>query len=302
MSQDEIKDVLETLNLEPKAETEPAPEPTPQAEPPSSDAPPAETPATPPPSPEPVEPPKVESQPTPPEPSAVVPTSAPTADPRDAEIEALRAQVIELSKRVAVAPIPTPPAAELPQAPAPQAATTQGPTETSAAPIMFFKNEEEVDAALRDAGSFNAFLNRFYQTIREQMANEIINKAVERTTQIVPEVSAQVSANQVSMLSSIKAWYDANPDLLPFREFCGVIAKEVAARNPNLTIEKALEETEKEVRSRLRLVKPSSVQPPVNAGAPASSPGFTPGGRSGASAQPPIVDKVIQDIHNTIFD
>lgn len=296
----EIKDVLETMGLEvPVPEAPPAPpEGGTPAEPPPAAAPVAPVePATPP---EPVAPTVVEPPAGLPgeAPPPVVPAAPPVAaapDPRDLEIEALRVQVMELSKRALVTPTPTPLAAPIPAAPVAPIAPA-APIVPADADIMFFKDEAEVDAALKDAGSFNKFLNNFLR----QVEPIISKKATEQALQAVPEVSMRVSTDQINMMSTIQAWYSQNPDLLPFREFCGVVAKEVAAKDPSMTMVKALEETEKEVRSRLRLVKPMNVPPAASGGAPPVNPGFTPGGSSGSGAPGPVLDKVQKDIQETL--
>jgi hypothetical protein len=219
-------------------------------------------------------------------------------DPRDLEIEALRAQIVEYSKRVMATPPPSPPAAPIPAA-APVAAAPVAPvTPVEPVDVQFFKDEAEVDAALKDAGSFNKFLNNFVRAIEPI----ITQKAVFQAAQMIPEVSMTVANDQISMLSTVKSWYDSNPDLLPFKEFCGVIAKEITAKEPQITMVEALNKTEREVRSRLRLVKPMQSAPVTSGGAPPASPGFTPGGRSGGGGTAPVLDKVQQDIANTILD
>lgn len=315
MDQEQLKDVLETIDLAP---VEPAPAAAPPAEPPPAEPPatpsgepPAATPATPPAEP-PATPPPVEPQAglpgsgePPVEPASGTPPPAPPAtDPRDELVNQLRAQIAELSK-MGFAP-PTPPAqpASTPVAPAagaPPVAPAASATPPAAEPIVFFQNEDEVNKALESAGGFNAFLNKFAQVIEEKMTEKIVAQAVERTARMVPEVSANVASQQISVLSTVKAWYDENPDLLPFKEFCGVIVKQVAEKDPSITMEKALQETEKEVRSRLRLVKPTNIAPVAPGGAPPASPGFTPGASRGGGAQPPVMDKVQKDVLDTIL-
>lgn len=304
---EEIKDVLSTIDLEPVAQT-PAPDAPPAvpdtpAEPPAVPATPPSEPASPPePAAIPVEPPAgLPGEPvTPP----VVPPAVPAAvvpDPRDLELEAFRAQVMELSKRLAATPPQPPPAA--PFIPPPVPSPIPQPVPVAVAPvepqdIAFFKDEAEVDAALKDAGSFNKFLNNFLR----QVEPIITQRAVTQALQAVPEVSMRVSTDQINMMSTIQAWYSSNPDLLPFREFCGVIAKEVATKDPSMSMVKALDETEKEVRSRLRLVKPTTVAPVTPGGAPLGNPGFTPGGGGGGGAPAPSMDTVQKDILATIID
>lgn len=258
-----------------------------------------------------------------PEPSVVVPPSAPVVpapDARDAEILALRAQLEELSRRLVATPAPAAPA---PAAPAPPAVATPatpvtptGPSlpvqPTAPTPVVFFNNEAEVDAALKDAAGFNAFLNKLMATFQEQLGPRIVDHAVTRFTSEVPQIVADKSHEQITILSTVKTFYDENPDLLPVKSYCSAVAQEMIAKNapvnPAYSMEQALQDTEKEVRSRLRLIKPAPTVP--TPGAPvvtpgvaplASSPGFTPGGASGGAAAVPVVDKVQQDVLNTIL-
>lgn len=300
----EIKDVLDTMGIEPVPA--PAPETPPvapvdaPAEPPVVTPPVAGEPASPPATPvAPVEPPAISGLPGEPPPAVTPPPAvpaAPQADGRDAEIEALRTQVMELSKRLTTPPPPVaqPPAA--PISPATPAVLAQPPAPLGGE-IQFFANEQEVDSALKDAASFNAFLNKMFGVFQERIVTESVNQTLAR----VPEVSMNVAQNQVTMMSTVQAWYNENKDLLPFKEFCGVIAKEITAKNPNISMGEALQETEKEVRSRLRLVKSNVIAPVTPGGAPLAQPGFTPGGGAGPGAPGPALDKTVQDIHNTIF-
>lgn len=305
MSDETIKEVLETLDIAPveaPAPEAPLAEPTVPAEPPVA-AQPAVEPASPPAVPPAalVEPPAQDftGEPTTPPVVPVAPPVAATPDPRDLEIEALRAQIVEYSKRAMATPPPSPPAAPIPvAAPIAPVAPVAPVAPISPVDVQFFKDEAEVDAALKDAGSFNKFLNNFVRAIEPI----ITQKAVFQAAQMIPEVSMNVANDQISMLSTVKSWYDSNPDLLPFKEFCGVIAKEITAKEPQITMVDALNKTESEVRSRLRLVKPTTIAPVASGGAPPASPGFTPGGRSGGGGQPPTLDKVQQDIANTILD
>jgi hypothetical protein len=312
MSDETIKEVLETLDIEPVAQT-PAPETPPvtpevPAVPPVAAVPDAPVVPASPPAPvtpaAPVEPPAADFTGEPASP--VVPAAVPAAvvpDPRDAELEAFRAQVMELSKRLAAVPQQPPPAAPIPAPLAPSAQVIPITPVAPAAPaasedIIFFKDEAEVDAALKDAGSFNKFLNNFLR----QVEPVITQKAVFKAAQMIPEVSMNVANDQIAMLSTVKAWYDDNPDLLPFKEFCGMIAKDITAKDPTITMSKALAETEKEVRSRLRIVKPTNTAPVTPSGAPLGSPGFTPGGGAGGGGAAPVLDKVQKDILTTILD
>lgn len=306
MSDETIKEVLETLDITPieaPAPEAPPAEPIAPAEPPVA-AQPTEEPASPPvvPPAAPVEPPAQDFTGEPPTPPVVpvAPPVAATPDPRDLEIEALRAQIVEYSKRAMATPPPAPLAAPVPAPVTPGVSVPAMVPHTPEAPVdvQFFKDEAEVDAALKDAGSFNKFLNNFVRAIEPI----ITQKAVFQAAQMIPEVSMNVANDQISMLSTVKSWYDSNPDLLPFKEFCGVIAKEITAKEPQITMVEALNKTESEVRSRLRLVKPTTIAPVASGGAPPASPGFTPGGRSGGGGQPPTLDKVQQDIANTILD
>lgn len=309
----QLKDVLETMDLAP---VEPAPA-APPAEPPPAEPPaepigepPAATPTTPPAEPQapPVEPqaglPGGDAPPPAVPDSGTPPPAPPAPDPRDEVINQLRAQIAELSKMGVTPQAPPAQPAPTPVAPAagvPPAAPVASATPPAAEPIVFFQNEDEVNKALESAGGFNAFLNKFAETIEQRMTEKIVAQAVERTARIVPEVSANVAGQQIQVLSTVKAWYDENPDLLPFKEFCGVIVKQVAEKDPSITMEKALQETEKEVRSRLRLIKPANIAPVAPGGAPPASPGFTPGASRGGGAQPPVMDKVQKDVLDTIL-
>jgi len=249
---------------------------TPPAEPP---APPSEPPVEPP-----VEPPTppVEPPAEPPVPPAVPPAEPPAPEPTELELE--RARNVELMKMVSGAQKPSPGAAPEPPAPIVDGV------------FKFVEKDEDIDKVLKTPEAFNTFMTG------------VVVKAVEGALRKLPEVVIPMARNQVSIMSTIQDFYQSNKDLLQYKEFVGYVANEISAKRPELSLAELLDESEKEVRTRLKLKKAAEagVMPPIAPapGAPppaaAPTPGFVPtnpGSRPApAGARADALDKLSNEI------
>ncbi len=231
------------------------------------------------PTPAPVEPAPAEPAPTPATPAEPVQPAAPAApavppEPTEpTEIEILKAQNAELMAMIRAQSAE--PAQPAPGQPAPGQPAT--PVEEV---FQFVKVDDDIDAVLKSADSFNKF------------ASGLVYKAVEQALMRLPDVVIPMARSQVAYMTSIQDFYRANPDLYQYKEYCGAVANELASKDPSLQLTKLLENTEKEVRSRLKLKKAAldggtaPARPPGPAAsaspdAPPANPGFVPSGPGG---------------------
>jgi hypothetical protein len=145
--------------------------------------------------------------------------------------------------------------------------------------LKFLPDEAVFDEVLKSADSFNALLT------------SVVNTAVERSLRLVPQVANQLIEQQYTLKEVVREFYQENKDLLDHKKYVGFVSNEVAAKHADWTLPQILEETEKEVRSRLKLNKQvqdnTSV---VNAGQQnrqpqtrtvEGNPGFVPSGGGG---------------------
>ena len=125
--------------------------------------------------------------------------------------------------------VPTPTLAPVVTAPAP----TWGPTvEVS---------DEDFQASLENKGVFEKLLT----TVRDQ--------AVERTVQSIPQLVTSMIKQQLYLNELSREFYQANEDLAGIRPFVGVVANEIASKNPGLKPEEVLAQTAVAVRQRMAL-------------------------------------------------
>jgi hypothetical protein len=165
--------------------------------------------------------------------------------------------------------------------------------------LKFLPNEEIFDEVMKNADSFNALLT------------SVVNTAVERSLRLVPRVATQIVDQQASMRELVKDFYTDNKDLLPHKKYVGFVSNEIASQHADWTIDKVLVETEKEVRSRLKLARTSGAMD--NTGSQSrtdttshtvdKNPGFVPssgGGRKGSGSADGNMTSVEKEIMSLI--
>ncbi|MFA6972952.1 MAG: hypothetical protein WC208_16335 [Gallionella sp.] len=231
--------------VEPPAEPPKEPPATPPAEPPAE--PPKEPPKEPP-----VEPPK--EPPATPAP----PVAPPVEDPRDKQIkdlattiEQLRTQITEVSK-LATAPQKPPDAL-------PPKVGADGKPIVEAPPVVeFVKTEEEFDEVLKTKDNFNAFLTK------------TLGRGNEDVLRAIPQLVMHLADQVVTQKMAVAEFYSVNKDLAAvdkdgkslYKPFIGMVANELAAKNPTWTMEDIVKVLGQEVRGRLALASGSGTPPP----------------------------------------
>lgn len=141
--------------------------------------------------------------------------------------------------------------------------------------LTFLKDDETFDEVMKSSVNFNALLT------------SVVNTAVAKTVQLIPQISNQYIDTQMTTRLAVRDFYMDNPDLLPHKKYVGFVSNELFAKNPDWDLEKNFQETEKEVRTRLKVQRSAGTtqgrQPQTGAGIRTvdANPGFVPSGGSG---------------------
>ena len=165
----------------------------------------------------------------------------------------------------------------------------------------FIADEAALDDALKTPENFNSFLNKSFKAFMEANSQGLTRGAVNTALLELPNVTAEVVKGQLNLYNLVKDFYAENEDLSRHREYVGMISNKLASENPTWTTAQLLQETEKEVRDKLRIVKGAIAAPAVTPAVPGSSPPafVNPGGaRVNASEGPQLtaLEKDVADI------
>ncbi len=196
-------------------------------------------------------------------------------DPKDAAIEALRAQIIALTEATNVDP-------KL------QKVATEVETEEKKAEKVVkditeaFLTEEELDRLIDEP--------------------QLINVAIQRSQQaIVHSVGSIVQAEvqkQIMVSKAVSDFYTENNDLLPYSKFVQFVMGEVEKQNPSKTYGEIFTLTAQESRKRLGLAKVAAPQRNASANNGQQKPAFAGSkrGNSRPATSKELFDKNAQDI------
>ncbi len=164
------------------------------------------------------------------------------------------------------------------------------------APLKFLPNDAAFDEVMKTADNFN------------QLLTAVVNYTAERVLRMVPQVATSYVDQQLTYKTAAQDFYRENEDLIPHMKYVGYVSNELLAQHTDWDLPTLLKETEKEVRTRLKLGK--VVQAQVGTGQQigtgvtrtvASNPGFVPGsgggGRRGSVSSPLTgVEKDVMDL------
>jgi hypothetical protein len=190
----------------------------------------------------------------------VVAPVVPAADPRDNTIAQMQGTIEELRKMVETV-----------------AAGRQPTTPTTPAePVVpevhkFLAKDEDLDEALKSVDNFNAMLSG------------VVVKSQEGMLAALPQIVMALADQVVTRKIAVTEFFNANKDLVGSRSYVGTVANELAAANPDWTMEQVIEKLAPEVRNRLRLGVDSTI--PVQPAAPVA-PVETPAFAGGQHARP----------------
>lgn len=102
-------------------------------------------------------------------------------------------------------------------------------------------SDEDFQNSLENKATFEKLLT----TVRDQ--------AVERSIQSIPQLVTSMIKQQLYLNELSREFYQANEDLAGIRPFVGVVANEIASKNPGLGPEEVLKQTAVEARKRMQL-------------------------------------------------
>lgn len=252
----------------------PAPVEPPVVEPPVVEPHPVEPPIEPPTEPPPVEdPPKVEPLVVEPPPAEPPPATPPPSvkDPKDAEIEAMRSTIEDLRRTIetVAAQASAPKSAEPPPAAAPTV-------------MKFVEKEEELDQVLNSVDNFNSFMTNVVTKGNEQLVGNLSNLVAPLVDKIVTQKMA------------VNEFYMSNKDLAGNKAYVGMVANELAIKNPTWSLEDVIKELANEVRGKLRMsgiVPPQTPEPSVTP-PNTETPAFVPGGGARPGGGGPSLTKL----------
>lgn len=111
-----------------------------------------------------------------------------------------------------------------------------------------FVDEDDMTELYNDPEKLNNLLNKVFKM---SLANT--RKVREQVIREVPEIASQQVAQRTKINSAVEDFYKKNPDLKQYKSFVGTVANELQNENPDMEFSKLLEETEREVRQRLKL-------------------------------------------------
>jgi hypothetical protein len=163
--------------------------------------------------------------------------------------------------------------------------------------LKFIPSNEVFDEVMKDSNNFNAVLT------------SVVNTAVERSLRLMPQIATQLVEQQMNLKTAVNSFYTDNKDLEPHKKYVGFVANEISAQHSDWGLQQILQETEKEVRNRLKLnrvvngdltVGQTSVGTSHTA---PSNPGFVPGsggGRRGSTSSDGNLTAMEKDISSLI--
>lgn len=120
--------------------------------------------------------------------------------------------------------------------------------ESSESTTIDFLGNLDVDDILESKENLNKVLKNVFE------ANM---KTIKQLTLELPKIVSNIAQQYTDMQLTVRDFYQKNPDLAPLKPFVGVVAQHLGAKNPDWSYDKLLEETGKEVRSRLKKLKGS---------------------------------------------
>ncbi len=272
-------------------EEEPVIEASPVEEPPVEPVPPKEEPSvveSPPIDVPPSVEPSVETPPVEPVPPVVEPPVV--KDPKDEEIENLRGTVEELRRMIEdVATKATSPIQQEPPIQVDAEGKPIPPAPVTPPLHSFVKEDKDIDTALNSVDNFNSLLS------------SVVHKGIEGALSIVPKFVEPLVERIVARRLAVNEFYTNNQDLSKNKAYVGMVANELAAKNPEWSLEDVIKNLAKEVRDKLRLTG-QVVQHPPDVTPQVDTPAFTDGTPTRSNSGAPVLSKVEADIMEMIQD
>lgn len=163
-------------------------------------------------------------------------------------------------------------------------------TQVDLGPEDFIPDDETFQNALTSREGFNTLLNETYR--------KMVAKARELSLADAGQTASKIARSTVSQAQLVRDFYTQNQDLLPVRDFVAFKLRELAATEPNLTAEEALEKVGPLVRRSAGLgtaTKVAGAKPPT----PQSNPAFP--GKTNVRPSKSRVSEAEQEFNAVIF-
>lgn len=160
-----------------------------------------------------------------------------------------------------------------------------------AAPVKDVEiTQEEFDDALESpSGMAKLFKSKM---------EKIVEGRVQEVLRAIPNTINSVVDQRVELRIAASDFYRENPDLIPYKQYMGVVANEVFGKDPNLGYEEGFKKTGEEVRKRLKIRRDTSQKA---GGGTKRKPAFVKGVKS-RKAVPPKVEGLEAEIMEFISE
>ena len=218
----------------------------------------------------------------------------PVAEPVVDELAHLREQLSNLSAVLIQHGINP---AQLGQPPATSPAATQDPTtapSTPPSPIESKAAQVELAPLSISKDEFDAIFESPESLIG--LLNKVRESAVEQVLRSVPTLTASIVNQQTVLNRMVQDFYSQNDDLAGVKPFVAVVANEIAARNPDWSVEQVFAEAATESRKRLNLKKEVAKATPTNPAVRPGLPGNTNSRRAPSAPQLSKLEKELEDL------
>ncbi len=114
-----------------------------------------------------------------------------------------------------------------------------------------FVNQETFEEATSSPEGLNALLTAVVDTA----AKEGERRGYERAIRETPALVDQLTEKAVGVREAVHDFLDVNKDLIPVRQYVGLMVNQLKAENPDWALDKLFEEAGKVVREKLKLSK-----------------------------------------------
>lgn len=116
--------------------------------------------------------------------------------------------------------------------------------------LDFLQGQDHVDI-LSDAGKFNSLLNQ----VATVAFTAAVNAAQERIMTRIPEIVQASAQQQMEIHGMTERFYEANPDLVPYKQAVSMAAMQIHNEKPELALPDLLKGAAERTRNILRLTK-----------------------------------------------
>ena len=203
--------------------------------------------------------------------------SAPQLTPEQAEIARLRQQLEEANARFIEK-----------QAPVSKPSESAPPTTIQARD--FLPEGVDVEDVLTDKNKLNSLLNQVFQTA--------VVETTQRMALSLPDIVEAQVRQQTALRQSVESFYTKHPHLTGFKRTVSAAATEIAAANPDWSVDQVFEAAATKATELIGLQQQVASQAPAQTGQKLKSPALAPtkGGRGQKGSDMTKLQKEIEDM------